>query len=106
MTIVPPWLMFRAFDLSLSMAVATFMLCAVAFAVIVPSTPGYLGIYQWAVVWSLGLIAQVPADQALAYALVSHAVTLVVLLALGPVGQRLLHLSREELRQGMQAPQG
>lgn len=100
-TVMPPWLIFRAFDLQLSFQVATFMICAVAFAAIVPSTPGYLGVYQWAVVWSLGLAAQVPPDPALAYALVSHAVTLVVLLALGPLGLRLLHLSRAELRRGM-----
>lgn len=99
------WLVLLAFHLPLGLGVATFMLCVVAFAAILPSTPGYLGVYQWAVVWSLGVAAQLPEDQAFAYSLVNHAATFGMLLALGPVGLRLLRLSGAELRRGMEAPE-
>ena len=93
------WLVMLAFHLGLAPTTAVFMLCTVAFAAILPSTPGYLGIFQWAVVWSLDVAAQVPHDDALAYALVVHAATIAVLLLLGPVGLRMLGLSRGDLRQ-------
>ena len=93
------WLVMLSFHLGLSPATAVFMICAVAFAAILPSTPGYLGVFQWAVVWSLDVAAGVPGDDALAYALVVHAATIAVLLVLGPIGLRMLGLSSGDLRQ-------
>lgn len=95
---VANWLIMLAFHLDLGLSTAVFMMCAVAFAAILPSTPGYLGIFQWAVVWSLDLAAKVPHDAALAFALVAQAVTIAVLLILGPIGLRMLGLTSGELR--------
>ncbi len=98
------WLVMLSFHLGLSPTTAVFMICAVAFAAILPSTPGYLGVFQWAVVWSLDVAAQVPGDDALAYALVVHAATIAVLLVLGPIGLRMLGLSSGDLRQRVLSP--
>jgi uncharacterized membrane protein YbhN (UPF0104 family) len=67
-------------------------------AAILPSTPGYVGVFHAAVVAALRVWSDVGADEALSYALVVHLVSFGVLLVLGPIGLRMLGLSAEDLQ--------
>jgi uncharacterized protein (TIRG00374 family) len=98
------WAMF-AFELGLSFPEAVFVMCAIAFAAILPSTPGYTGVFHAAAVVGLDMIAGTPKDLAFSYAMVIHGLTIAVLLALGPVGLRILGMSRRELSQGVERSQ-
>ncbi len=91
------WLVMFAFDLGLDYPQAIFVMFGVAVAAILPSTPGYTGVFHAAVVLGLALVADIPREAALSYAVVEHGLITVVLLALGPVGLRLLGMSRREL---------
>ena len=93
------WLVMFAFDLRLNYSSAVFVMCGVAFAAILPSTPGYTGVFHAAVVVGLELIAGTPRDLAFSYAVVEHGITMLVLLVMGPIGLRLLGMSRRELGQ-------
>jgi uncharacterized protein (TIRG00374 family) len=72
----------RALDLHIAFPVAMLLLSAMALGSALPSTPGYIGIYQFAAVMILGPFG-IPRDSALAYSLVAQAVGYVVVAALG-----------------------
>jgi hypothetical protein len=77
---------------SVSFAVSAFALCATGFGMIVPSSPGAMGVFEGAVVLALGLYG-VDASQAFAYAFGLHMFTNLGLIALGLVGLRTESLS-------------
>ena len=64
---------------------AAFSVAVGSLGVAVPSTPGYIGVFEFATVTALGLFSISESD-AFAYALVSHALYLVVTVLLGLVG--------------------
>lgn len=64
---------------------ALFTLCAAAFGVSAPSSPGFVGVFHGAVVLGLSVFP-VTAGQALSFAVVYHATTYLVVLILGLVG--------------------
>lgn len=100
------WLVARAFALELSYGGAVFVMCATAVFAILPSSPGYVGVFHSAVILALAIFARVPKEVALSYAIVLHGLTIVVLLGLGMVGLRMVGLSRHGLQehlQGMEA---
>jgi uncharacterized protein (TIRG00374 family) len=72
----------RALGLEIHFPVAMLLLTAMALGSALPSTPGYLGIYQFAAVMVLGSFG-IQRDQALAYSVVAQAVNYVVIAALG-----------------------
>jgi uncharacterized protein (TIRG00374 family) len=97
------WLMMRAFHLDLPFSAAVFAMCATALLAILPSSPGYVGVFHWGIRLALAIYGAVPAAVAISYALVLHGVTILVLIALGLLGMWLLGLSRRQLDVGMGA---
>lgn len=95
------WWMFRAFEIDLPFAAAVFMLGTTALAAILPSSPGYFGVFHSAVVVALGAYG-VPQATALGYALVLHAATMVVLVGMGIWSLWRLGISRQDLSEHLQ----
>jgi uncharacterized protein (TIRG00374 family) len=95
------WLVLFTFDIRLPFAAAVFVMGCVAFAAILPSTPGYAGVFHAAVVFGLVLVADVSKDQAFSYAIIEHGLTMGVLVLMGPIGLRMLGLGRRELDEGV-----
>jgi glycosyltransferase 2 family protein len=62
----------RAVGIELSVLEAVFVTAALSLGVAIPSSPGYIGTYQLIGVESLGLL-DVPANEALAFAILMHA---------------------------------
>lgn len=103
------WLAMRVFHLDQSFAVAMFVLAASALWAILPSSPGYLGVFHHAIRVSLPFVApSVTVDQALSYAVVLHAMGIVMLVVLGVVGLLMLGVSLPDVlrRSGAGAPPG
>ncbi len=86
------WLVLVAFDLGLSPVAALLVVIAINLALILPSSPAAVGVFEWATVVALEAYG-VPDSQALSYALVAHAVNFVPFIVAGVV---LLH--RDALR--------
>jgi uncharacterized membrane protein YbhN (UPF0104 family) len=62
----------RSVGIELSPLEAVFVTSALALGVVIPSSPGYIGTYQWLGVAALGLL-DVPDEQALAFAILMQA---------------------------------
>jgi uncharacterized protein (TIRG00374 family) len=62
----------RSVGIELSALEAVFVTAALSLGVAIPSSPGYIGTYQWLGVASLGLL-DVPVNEALAFAILMHA---------------------------------
>jgi uncharacterized protein (TIRG00374 family) len=75
----------RALGLTVSFRVALLLVTALGLGSALPSTPGYVGIYQFVAVTVLGPFG-IGRDQALAYILVAQALASVLLLAFGLPG--------------------
>ena len=69
---VAVYLVARSVGVSLEPLEAVFVASALALGVAIPSSPGYIGTYQWIGVAALGLL-DVPPSQALAFAILMHA---------------------------------
>ena len=77
------WALMPAFDLDLGFEAGLLVIVAVGLAMIVPSPPAALGVFEGAVVVAL-VSFDVDASIALSYALVFHAVNVIPYLAAGP----------------------
>jgi uncharacterized protein (TIRG00374 family) len=76
------WALFFAFGIPADFGAALVVQSAVVFGVAVPSSPGYVGVFEAAIVLALALYG-VSQDQALAYALTYHASTFLPIILLG-----------------------
>ena len=90
----------RSLGLDLSVTDALFVAAVLNLGSAVPSSPGYVGTYEWLGVASLGLL-DVPHEQALAFTILLHAAwyvptTLAGGVALSVRGVRQLRRSRAE----------
>ncbi|MFQ6057963.1 MAG: lysylphosphatidylglycerol synthase transmembrane domain-containing protein [Anaerolineae bacterium] len=83
-----------AFDPRLPFTAAVFVLCVTVLGMTVPSSPGYVGVFDYLTVVALSLFA-VEKDLALSYALVLHAVLYISMSLMG-----LLSLWRESYSLG------
>jgi uncharacterized protein (TIRG00374 family) len=79
------WVLLRAFIPNAQFLWAAFSVAVGSLGVAVPSTPGYIGVFELATVTALGLFS-IPEADAFAYSLVSHALYLVITIVLGLVG--------------------
>lgn len=76
------WVLFPAFGRSEDFGAALVLQGALVFGVAVPSSPGYVGVFEAAIILALALYG-IPQDQALAYALTYHAATFLPIILLG-----------------------
>lgn len=77
--------------------VAAFVLCATGLGMAVPSSPGAVGVFEWATVLALGVYG-VEDGLALGYAVGLHALTNITLIVLGLLGLRSESLSFADVR--------
>lgn len=98
-------LAFRAFGLPGDLWTALIAQTFVVFAVAAPSTPGYVGVLELAVVAALSLYG-VPRDAAFASAAAYHVVTFIPIILLGAWSLTRTGLSLGELRTTSAAPRG
>ena len=77
------WLVMLAFDLELRPLAGLLVVIAIGLAMILPSSPAALGVFEGATVVVLGLYG-VGGSEALAYALVLHALSVLPILVLTP----------------------
>jgi len=76
----------------LSLEQASFVLVALALGVSVPSGPGFVGTFHFAVVLALEAYG-IDSSGALGYAILLHAVSTLPIIALGPLALWQQHLS-------------
>lgn len=90
--------LFPAFRMEVGLAGAILVQSAIVFGIAVPSSPGYVGVFEAAIVLSLALFA-IPQDRAFAYAITYHAATFFPIVLLGFVSLARTPLGWRELRQ-------
>lgn len=91
---IAAWVTFRAMHLDLPWLAAWTVLAFVGIGISIPSAPGYVGVFHYAVVLALQIF-DVPRSAALSYALVFHASQVISITATGWV-----YLLREDLSLG------
>jgi uncharacterized protein (TIRG00374 family) len=79
---VSAWLVARSVGIELSIVEAVFVTAVVNLGVAIPSSPGFIGTYQWLAVSALALFG-VGTDEALAFSILMHAVWYVPTLLVG-----------------------
>jgi uncharacterized protein (TIRG00374 family) len=75
-------LLFPAFGIEVGYAGAVILQSAIVFGIAVPSSPGFVGVFEAAIVVALALYG-VPQERAVAYALTYHAATFLPITAIG-----------------------
>jgi uncharacterized protein (TIRG00374 family) len=93
------WFVLRSLHIQATLGWAFFMLTVTMLGVAIPSSPGYIGVFEAAGVLALSVFG-VPGDQALAAALVQHALVYILGTGLGAVamfgeGETLLGIYRD-----------
>ena len=76
------WIMFAAFDIPVGLGGALVMQGVLIFGIAVPSTPGYVGVFE-AAIKAVLLLFGVGAAQAVAYAVTYHVTTFLPIVLLG-----------------------
>lgn len=74
--------LFPAFGITLGLAPALILQSAIVFSIALPSSPGFVGVFEAAIIVSLGFYG-IDRDTALAYAVAYHATTFVPITLLG-----------------------
>lgn len=76
------WLGFLAFDIDVSLSGAFILQTVIAFGVAVPQAPGYVGVFEAAIRWTLGLFG-IEAARSVSYALLFHVGSFIPITLLG-----------------------
>jgi hypothetical protein len=92
------YLAFKAFGIPANFAAALLLQGILVFGIAVPTTPGYVGVFEGAIKAVL-LVLGVGADHAVAYALTYHVTTFVPIVLLGIWSLIRTSLSLEEIRE-------
>ena len=92
------YFVFVAFGFDLPLSASYVLLVVVSVSILVPSSPGFVGVYHFGTVWTLSQygIAQ---EQALSFALVLHAAQYIPVTAMGFYYLKKEHLSLKKLEQ-------
>ncbi len=90
------YFVFMAFGFDIPFEASFVLLVVVSILIMAPSTPGFIGVYHYGVVVSLGLYG-IPAAKAGACALVLHATQYIVITLMGFYFLKKEHLSLKEL---------
>jgi hypothetical protein len=91
-------LLFPAFGIRWNLAAALVLQAVIVFGIAMPSSPGFVGVFEAAIVLTLGLYG-VPQDRALAYALTYHVTTFLPITLLGMYSLARTHLHWREIRE-------
>jgi uncharacterized protein (TIRG00374 family) len=92
------WTVMQAFHMDATFLAAMFVLGATALWAILPSSPGYIGVFQFAIRTSLPVVVPaVAVERAFSFATVLQAVTIVTLIVLGIIGLFMLGMSFGDL---------
>jgi uncharacterized protein (TIRG00374 family) len=91
------WAMFEAFSLGLPFHAGFLVLAIITVLLVLPSTPGYVGPFQYGTVVALGLFS-VSKAEALSLSILYHAVNYVPITAVGLAYLAALNLTLGELR--------
>ena len=87
-----------AFDFALPLSASYVMLVVVSIFILIPSSPGFVGVYHASVAFTLKLYG-IPTEQAAAFALVLHAAQYLPITALGFYYLKTKHLSLKRLEE-------
>jgi uncharacterized protein (TIRG00374 family) len=92
------YLMGLAFGLHLSVTAAVMVLLAICLAMMIPSTPGFIGPYHASVAYSL-VLYHIPLEKALSFSLVFHATNYIPITLAGFLYLWRHHLSLRKIRE-------
>ena len=92
------YFVFLVFGFDLPFEASFVLLVFVSISILLPSTPGFLGVYHWAVVFSLKIYG-IDHESALSYALVLHAAQYIVVTLMGFYFLKKRHLSLKQLEE-------
>ena len=87
-----------AFGLELSIAASVMVLLAICLAIIIPSTPGYIGPYHASVAYAL-VLYNIPLEKALGLSIVFHAANYISITVAGFLYLWRHHLSLKKIRE-------
>jgi len=93
---VSNYFVFKAFAFDVPIDAAFVLLVFVSISILLPSSPGFVGVYHFGVVWSLQVYG-VSNEQAMSCALVLHAAQYLVVTFMGFYFLRKAHLSFSKL---------
>jgi uncharacterized membrane protein YbhN (UPF0104 family) len=96
-SVVQFWVWMPALGLHLSLGAALAVVCVTSLGMVVPSSPGYLGIFEYLTVLTLAAF-EVPATAAMSYALVVHGSMYAFTLVLGLTSVVALGVTFSDLR--------
>jgi uncharacterized protein (TIRG00374 family) len=78
-----------AVGLDVSIMMAGFVMCAAAFSIAAPSSPGQVGVYHAGVIFAINIILGLPESQAASFAFLYHGMTTVFSILTGIIGLNL-----------------
>lgn len=90
------YFVFAAFNFDVPLDAAFVLLVVVSISILVPSSPGFIGVYHFGVVWSLNVYG-IKDERALSCAIVLHAVQYLVITIMGFYFLKKEHLSLKKL---------
>jgi len=92
------YFVFQAFGFDLPLSASYVLLVVVSVSILVPSSPGFVGVYHYGTVWTLTSYG-IAKEQALSFALVLHAAQYIPITAMGFYYLKKEHLSLKKLEQ-------
>jgi uncharacterized protein (TIRG00374 family) len=92
------YFVFQAFGFDLPISASYVLLVVVSVSILVPSSPGFVGVYHYGTVWTLASYG-IAKEQALSFALVLHAAQYIPITAMGFYYLKKEHLSLKKLEQ-------
>lgn len=92
------YFVFMAFGFDLPVAASFVLLVTVSLAILIPSSPGFIGVYHFAATITLSTYG-IPSESALSFALVLHAAQYIPITLLGFYFLRKHHLSLKSLEE-------
>jgi uncharacterized protein (TIRG00374 family) len=98
------WLMFAIFGES-SFVTTALYIAAAAFAIAVPAVPGNLGTYEWSIILALSAMGYTDMDRMTAFAVLVHAVNVLVHASTGLIGLVKEGISLQQLQRGVRQMQ-
>lgn len=93
------WFVFRAFGFDVPLSASFVLLVVVSVSILVPSSPGFVGVYHYGTVWTL-VNYGIDKEHALSFALVLHAAQYIPITVMGFYYLRKAHLSLSTLEKG------